>query len=76
VSKPLRRESKKLFVKGVAILNLFLVPIAGLGLYMAYIGKHSNEPGLLVAGTVVTVLSPLLGYLAAKPFAERIRGHS
>lgn len=64
--------SGSLFLKGVALLNAFLAPIAGAGLYLAYLGRSSGDGRLLTVGVALTLASPLLAYLAAAPLASRL----
>jgi hypothetical protein len=65
-------EARGMFLRGLLVLNALLAPIAGLGLYMTYLGKRSGNGSLLAIGIVMTVLSPLLAYAAARPLLRRI----
>lgn len=69
---PSKEEAQSLFLKGVALLNAILVPIAALGIYLVYYGKNNGSTGVLAAGLAVTLLSPLIAYIAAKPLLPRL----
>jgi threonine/homoserine efflux transporter RhtA len=58
-------KAKSLFITGLIIFNIYLVPIAAIAIYTAYKGKTSNDNLLLVAGIVLAILAPLLAYLLA-----------
>ncbi len=67
-----REEARHLLLKGMLVVNAFLVPIAALGLYLALVGRREGETWLLAVGAAVAVLSPVLGYLAALPIIRRM----
>lgn len=58
-------RAKHLFITGLIIFNMYLVPIAAIAIYTAYKGKTSDDNLLLVAGVVLAILAPLLAYLLA-----------
>lgn len=69
---PSKEEAQSLFLKGVALLNAILVPIAALGIYLVHYGKNNGSTTMLAAGLAVTILSPILAYVAAKPLLPRL----
>jgi len=73
---PPRNDSKGLFIKGIIILNIFLIPMAFLGLYLAYIGRRGGSLSLLVIGVAIVLVSPLLAYLVSIPIVKRLASGS
>jgi len=61
----------RVFVKGVLILNAYLVPLAFISLYTVYRGSVSGDRGLLAAGMVAALAAPLLAYVLARATLER-----
>ncbi|GEM_PF-5429914 len=58
-------QKKPSFIYAVAVLNAILIPLAGSGLYIAYVGGTKGDKLLLLSGVVLVVLSPFLSYLLA-----------
>ncbi len=67
-----REEARHLLLKGMLVVNAFLVPIAVIGLYLALLGRREGDTALLALGATLAVLSPVLGYLAALPIIKRM----
>ncbi len=58
-----REEARSLFMRGLVIFNVYLVPIAAIAIYTAYRGKTNSNTLLLFAGVILVILAPLLAYL-------------
>ncbi len=58
-------QKKPSFTYALTILNAILIPLAGSGLYITYIGGVRGNKLLLLSGIVLVVLSPFLSYLLA-----------
>ncbi|MET1128944.1 MAG: hypothetical protein ABWW70_06470 [Thermoproteota archaeon] len=52
-------------MRGILLLNAIMVPLALLGIYLAYVGKKQTSVTLLTLGVAVVVASPLISYIVA-----------
>jgi hypothetical protein len=60
-------------LRGILLLNAIMVPLASLGIYLAYVGKKQTSVTLLALGVAVVVASPLISYIVAARALRTLR---
>ncbi|ALL01123.1 hypothetical protein Pyrde_1075 [Pyrodictium delaneyi] len=65
-------ETTSPLMRGIAIFNAILIPLAIIALYMVYIGGTRDKDTILFAGIVLTTISPLLAYIVTSRLVAKI----
>jgi len=65
-------ETTSPLMRGIAIFNAILVPLVVIALYIVYIGVTRDKDTILFAGIVLTIISPLLAYIATSRLVAKI----
>lgn len=60
-----RARARSRLIKGLIILNIYLVPLAAVAIYTTYRARASDSRLLLLLGILLTIASPLIASLLA-----------